>query len=244
MSFERFSINRRGVTLSPEERLRLEIGVSEVQSMGAHKILIEAGERVSVSTMLVKGFMARYLEDFSGMRQLVAVHVPGEFVDLHAYPMRELDHSIATITKSEIAIVPHDNLTRILEGHEALARKLWFSTLLDAALHRAWLFRTGRLDAVGRIAHLFCEMKARLEAAGLGNGLTFHFPLTQAEVAEICGLTSVHINRALRHLREGGLSTFQNSIVTIQNLPALSKRGQFNPRYLYLKEVPNVTQGM
>lgn len=238
MVFDRFLTNRREFELTAEERRLLDGAVSARETVEARTTMIKAGERVTSSTLLVRGFMSRYIDDPAGLRQLVAVHVAGEFVDLHAYPMRELDHSIGTLTRCEVAIVRHDSLKAILEGHETLSRKLWFSTLLDAALHRAWLFRVGRLDALGRIAHLFCEMNARLESAGLSDGRTFDLPLTQADIAEICGLTAVHVNRVLRQLREGALCQFKSGSVTLINPKALARRGHFDPHYLYLKTMP------
>ncbi|MDG5487823.1 Crp/Fnr family transcriptional regulator [Sphingomonas sp. BGYR3] len=238
MVFERFLTNRREFELTAEEMRLLDGAVSTRRIVDARTTMIKAGERVTSSTMLVRGFMSRYIDDPAGLRQLVAVHVSGEFVDLHAYPMRELDHSVGTLTQCEVAIIPHDALKRVLDGHESLSRKLWFSTLLDAALHRAWLFRVGRLDALGRVAHLFCEMNARLESAGLSDGNAFELPLTQADIAEICGLTAVHVNRVLRQLREGGLCQFRSGSVTLINPAALARRGHFDPHYLYLKTMP------
>ena len=89
-------------------------------------------------------------------------------------------------------------------------RLMWFSTLLDAALHREWIFRIGRLEAIGRIAHLLCETNARLAAVGLAADGRFEFPLTQADIGEACGLTSVHVNRTMRRLRETGLAEIGN----------------------------------
>jgi CRP-like cAMP-binding protein len=219
--------------LTAEERILLEGAILEFREIEARRTIIEAGQRVDISTILVDGMLSRYIDDRKGLRQLVAVHVPGEFVDLHAYPMRHLDHSVATLTPAVIAVVPHTALKEVLDPRPELARKLWFSTLIDAAMHRAWLFRVGRLDAVGRVAHFVCEMNARLIAAGLSDGKVFQFPLTQSDLAEICGLTTVHVNRVLRQLREAGLCIFRPPLVEIVDLPGLARRGDFDPSYLY-----------
>lgn len=235
MYTERLLRNRRGAELTDEERARLEASISEVRRVEARTTLVKPGEQIHVSTLLVEGMMSRYIDDRKGMRQLVAIHVPGEFVDLHAYPMQVLDHSIATLTEATVAIVPHDALDGIREDMPELTRKLWFSTLMDAAMHRAWLFRVGRLDAVGRVAHFLSETNARLEAVGLSDGRRFTLDITQSDLAEICGLTSVHTNRVMRQLREMGLCTFRASAVEILDRAGLEHRGNFDPHYLYLK---------
>lgn len=234
MLMERLLLNRRGVTMTREERALLEGAISEVCTIEARRTLVEAGHDVEKSTFLLEGILSRYIDDKKGLRQLVAVQVPGEFVDLHAYPMRELDHAIGSLTAATVAIVPHTALKEILDPRPELARKLWFSTLIDAAMHRAWLFRLGRLDAVGRVAHFLCEMNARLAAVGLSDGRRFVLALTQSDIAEICGLTTVHTNRAFRQLREAGLCHMRSSLVDINDPAGLARRGDFNPDYLYL----------
>ena len=234
MLFFRFLRHRRGVSLTAEERASLEGAGSVVRAVAARTTLVLEGERPHESTFLIDGFMSRYIDDRKGLRQLVAIHVPGEFVDLHAYPMHDLDHSIETLTAAKVAIVPHSALDRIVDEQPALARKLWFSTLIDASLHRAWLFRVGRLDATGRVAHFLSEMNARLEAAGLSDGHRFTLDLTQADLAEACGLTTVHTNRVMRQLREAGLCVYRASVVDIIDRPGLERRGDFDPHYLYL----------
>jgi CRP-like cAMP-binding protein len=133
-----------------------------------------------------------------------------------------------------MAIVPHAALKQILDPRPELARTLWLSALIDAAMHRAWLFRVGRLDAVGRVAHFLCEMNERLLAAGLSDGRSFTFSLTQSDLAEICGLTTVHINLVMRQLREANLCVFRSAIVEILDPEGLAQRGDFDPAYLYL----------
>lgn len=235
MFMDRLLLHRRGVGLTQEERALLEEAISEVRSIEPRRTLVEAGHQIEVSTFLLEGILSRYIDDKKGLRQLVAVHVPGEFVDLHAYPMRELDHSIGSLTAVTVAIVPHAALKAILDPRPELARKMWFSTLIDAAMHRAWLFRVGRLDAVGRIAHFLCEMNERLTAVGLSDGRRFALALTQGDIAEICGLTTVHTNRAFRQLREAGLCQMRASLVEIGDPAALARRGDFDPHYLYLE---------
>ena len=242
MFFDRFLTNRRGVDLTAEERRLLEQAVAEVRTLESRVTMTEQGQTVHVSTLLVEGLMSRYIDDRKGLRQLVAVHVPGEFVDLHAYPMQRLDHSIGALTGAKVAIVRHDALQALLGPRPDLARKLWFSTLIDAAMHRAWLFRVGRLDVVGRVAHFLCEMNARLHAVGLSDGHRFALELTQADLAEICGLTTVHINRVMRQLRESGLCVFRSALVDVLDPGGLALRGDFDPAYLYLDDQPAVSR--
>lgn len=234
MLSKRFLLEKRGVRLDPQERDRLERAISEVRTLPPRKIVARLGVPLEHSTLLLEGMMSRYIDDRNGLRQLVAVHVPGDFVDLHAFPLKVLDHDVATMTAATVAIVPHAQLDMIVREQPDLTRKLWFATLIDAAIHRAWLFRLGRLDAIGRVAHFLCETNVRLVSAGLSDGRRFALEITQADLAEICGLTSVHVNRVIRHLREERICVFRSSLVEILHPDRLATRGQFNPAYLYI----------
>ncbi len=235
MFTERFLRDKRGASLDTAERARLEQAIGEVKTFGPRKIIARAGEPLGQSTLLLEGIMSRYLDDRNCLRQLVAIHYPGDFLDLHAFPLKVLDHDVATLTTATVATVSHPELEAIAEEMPKLTRKLWFATLLDAAIHRAWLFRLGRLDATGRVAHFLCETNARLFSAGLSDGHRFALALTQADLAEICGLTTVHVNRVMRQLREERLCIFRSSLVEILDPAGLAARGQFNPAYLYNK---------
>jgi CRP-like cAMP-binding protein len=180
--------------------------------------------------------VGRYTEDDRGGRQLVALHMRGEFIDLHGYPLRWLDHSVLTVSPVTIATVHHDQITSLVERFPNLGRMLWFSTLLDAAMHREWTFRLGRLGAAARVAHLFSELNFRLTRVGLSDGRRFRLPLTQTDLGEACGLTNVHISRVLTILRRKGLLVYADGVAEIPDAPALAEFGAFRPDYLYFED--------
>lgn len=234
MFTKRLLRDKCGARLEGSERRRLEAAIGNVETLSARTSIGRAGSQTCKSTLLVEGFISRYCDDRNGVRQLVAVHVPGDFVDLHAFPLKVLDHNIETMTTATVATVPHSELDAIMRELPGMARKLWFATLVDAAIHRAWIFRLGRLDAVGRVAHFLSEANARLVSAGLSDGFRFAFGITQNDLAEICGLTNVHVNRVMRQLREEKLCVFRSSRVEIFDPARLAARGQFDPAYLYI----------
>ncbi|MFT3967593.1 MAG: Crp/Fnr family transcriptional regulator [Sphingobium sp.] len=236
MTFEKFLLGRRREQLPQEDLAALEQAVQEVRTLGARSTLVHKGDIVSMSTYLIDGFMCRYMDDRKGERQLIAVHVAGDFVDLHGYPLKRLDHDIATITSCRIAQIPHGRLDEIVARRPVMAKLLWFSTLLDAAMHREWIFRLGRFDALRRLGHFFCEVEAKLRAVGISDGATFPLPLTQSDLGEACGLTSVHVNRMLRELRNRGLLRMRAQTVTIIDRGALYRLCEFDPAYLYFDD--------
>lgn len=236
MPFEHILRNRQGGELTAEERKILDASVSELRTFPAGTTLIHHGIPVDVSTMLVKGIMTRHLHDHEGRRHMVAVHFPGDFVDLHAFVLRSLDHDVGALTDVTVAIVPHERLENITENFAHLTRRLWFLTLIDAAVHRQWVFRLAGLNAISRVAHFLCETNARLMATGQSDGHRFALPMTQTEIGEVCGLTGIHVNRVMRDLRDLKLCTVRSAWVEIHDVPGLVNKGEFDSHYLYLTE--------
>ncbi|RLQ88223.1 Crp/Fnr family transcriptional regulator [Notoacmeibacter ruber] len=222
--------------LTDEEKAVLSEIVLEERLVPARHTLVRHGDKLDFSMLCLEGIISRFLDDSSGRRQLLSIHFAGDFLDLHAYPLKSLDHDVGSLTDVRVALIRHSDLEALQHESPSIMRKLWFATLLDAALHRKWVWRLGRLRAVSRVAHFFCECHARMTGVGLSDGTSFELGLTQADLADVSGLTVVHTNRVLRELRERGLATFRDNTVEISDLGGLWKLAQFDPGYLYLSE--------
>ncbi|EAR50275.1 transcriptional regulator, Fnr-type [Oceanicola granulosus HTCC2516] len=209
---------------------------SEIRQIPARTRVIDAGVALHESLLLFDGLMVRHMSDRRGRRQMVAVQVPGDFVDLHSLPLGHLDHSVTTLTEVRVAVFPHDRLRAGLPENAGLSLRLWRLTLIDAAIHRRWTFRLGRLRALAGMADFFCEMDYRMRNCGHGTDDGFHLPLTQSDLAEVCGLSPIHVNRVLRDLREAGLCTFADGRVLIHDREELCRLGEFDPSYLYFED--------
>ncbi|MET1111091.1 MAG: Crp/Fnr family transcriptional regulator [Allosphingosinicella sp.] len=224
--------------VTAEEEAVLQASVAELQDFPAGRTIVRSGTTLSASTLLVEGIVCRYKDLADGQRQIMELHVAGDFVDLHGFLLKRLDHNVGAMTAVRIAAVPHDALRTITETHPHLGRMLWFSTLLDASIHREKILSIGRRSALARIAHIFCEMLVRLRMVGLASETGYSLPLTQADLADATGLTSVHVNRMLKKLRDDRLLTFRGGTVTIGDWEQLQRIAEFDPTYLHLERRP------
>ncbi|MDZ5697699.1 Crp/Fnr family transcriptional regulator [Chelativorans sp. M5D2P16] len=220
--------------ISPEEQAILEEAVSEVREVGPDQDLVREGSRPTASTLLLEGFTARYRDLTNGKRQITAIHVTGDFVDLHSFLIRTMDHSVATLSHCTVAMVPHANLRRITERNPHLTRILWLSTLIDAAIHREWLVSMGRRSTVSHIAHLVCELYQRLKVVEKVEQQGFRFPITQAELSDVLGLSVVHVNRCLQELRATGAISWRSELIIIEDWDRLQAIAEFDDTYLHL----------
>lgn len=200
--------------------------------------IIRAGDVLDYSTILLEGIMCRYADMRDGSRQISEVHIPGDFVDLHSFTLKRLDHSLMSITPCRTAEVPHDRLREVTETAPHLTRLLWYVTALDAAIHREWVVSLGRRSAIARVAHFFCETLLRLQVIGQASGGSYTLGMTQSELAECMGVTAVHVNRTLKQLRDDGLVEFRDGIVSILDFERLTRVAEFDPDYLSIEKMP------
>ena len=165
----------------------------------------------------------------------MSFHIPGDIPDLQSLHLEVMDHSLATVDPSKVAFIPHEAVRTFLRAHPRIADVFWRETLIDAAVFREWVVNVGRRDAYARIAHILCEVYMR--PVDLVNGQAFEMPVTQAEIGDATGLSTVHVNRTLQELRGDGLiTTPKNGRVVIENWQGLLKAGEFDPTYLHLKQ--------
>lgn len=228
----RFLLGRLRDAMSEAEKAQLESMIERTEWIDKSTRLVSRGTVCDHSTILIDGFMLRTL-DGDGKRHAVSFHVPGDFVDLHCFAMKRLDHNIDTVGRVKVGYVPHSALREVMSDKPHLARLFWFATLLDAAMHREWIMTLEQLTAPRRIAHIFSEIWRRLWMVGLHQDDGFDTPLTQTDLSEMCGATAIHTNRAIRDLRQQGLVDFDRGRVTILDRDALETYAGFSPDYLY-----------
>jgi len=224
--------------VSDQEEAILAAAVDRVEDIPAGRTLVVPDTPLTESILLVSGYTARFKDLSDGQRQITDIHIAGDFIDLHGFVLKRLEHHIGTLTPIRAAFVPHAAVQRISEQQPHLLRMLWLSTLIDAAIQRERLLSLGRRSAVARIAHLLCELYVRLELVKEVDGHSFALPVTQLDLADATGLTSVHVNRMLRQLRDEGMLTFRNGIVDIHDLERLKQAAEFDPTYLFLESRP------
>ncbi|MCJ2049649.1 Crp/Fnr family transcriptional regulator [Methylobacterium sp. J-070] len=193
--------------------------------------------------LILRGFAYRYKILPGGKRQITAVFVPGDFCDLHVAILQRMDHSIATLLPCEVVYLSRATVVDLTAGHPRIARALWWATLVDEAILRAWLVNIGQREASRQIAHLFCELHARLDAVGLATrdngGAAFDTPLRQTDLADLLGMTPVHVNRMLQELREAGLIVLKRRRLQILDLARLRAFCGFDAAYLHLENRPD-----
>lgn len=209
-----------------------------LKTLDAEHDIAREGDAPEQCCIILEGWACRSKMAPDGNRQIVALHLPGDIPDLQSLHVPVMDHTITTLTTVTAAFASHDSVHALLMRAPRLAAVFWRDTLIEAAITREWVVNMGQRSAQERIAHLLCEVFARLEAIGLtqevAGSQTFPWPLTQFRLGEATGLSSVHVNRSLQELRAAGLIKLSQKWVTILNWSGLQSLAGFKPDYLSL----------
>jgi CRP-like cAMP-binding protein len=225
---------QHGAELTDEDRQVLEKVITEPRIVDPRQDIIQEGDRPENVHLILEGFACRYKLLPGGERQIMAYLVPGDLCDLHVSILGEMDHSIATLSRCKVVHIPRRAIEDMTENHGRINRALWWATLVDEATLREWLVNMGRRPADKQLAHLLVELLVRLQAAGLATENSYEFPVTQAELGDTLGISTVHVNRMLQQLRKDGLLTLRGNRLTITDVDGLKAFAEFNPNYLHL----------
>ena len=221
--------------LTSEDRLGLANVPLRIVGLQPNQNFVRSDDVPRECCLLIEGFMHRYQTLPNGTRQILAFHIPGDIPDLQSLGLDVMDHNLAALVPCKVGIVSHASLHEVMRQFPAVARAFWRDMLIDAAIFRAWITSMGRRSAHGHLAHFLCETFTRLRAVGLTAENTCWLPLTQEQLSDALGLSTVHVNRTLMQLRAQGLIALGKSRLTILDWKGLTKVAHFDPVYLHLR---------
>lgn len=222
--------------LSDADRAMLARISAETRRVGPGTDLVREGDAPADVILVMEGIACRHKLRANGARQIMAYLVPGDVCDLDVALLDKMDHTITTLSACEVVRLTPKTIANLLALHPQIARALRKAQLVDEATLREWLVNVGRRLSVERVAHLFCELHLRLLAVSRADESSFEFPITQQDLADTTGMTSVHVNRSLRELRKKGLIELRQRHLTILDLPKLKQLAEFKSGYLHLGE--------
>ena len=202
------------------------------RTFAAGRDLVHQGQTDQAAYILLSGWACSYKILQDGQRQIVDFQIPGDFLGLRSVLLHLSDHSVEPVTDIEVTEVMQSDLLDAFTHTPRLALAIFWAASRDEAMVVEHLVDIGRRDAAQRMAHFLLELGVRLSLVGLGSKQGYACPLTQYLLADAIGLSAVHVNRVLRHLREMGLLTFRDGFVTFDDYARLMEFAEFDPTYL------------
>lgn len=189
----------------------------------------QSGQRAFI---LEEGWASAYKMLPQGGRQIINFAIPGDFMGLRSVLLRTADHSFAAVTPIVVSEIPTAELLDSFRAMPRLGAAVLCAASREEAIVVEHLVSLGRRTALQRTAHLLIELGLRLELVGLGSATAYAFPVNQYLLADALGLTSIHVNRVLRTLRERRLVTLRHGYVTIHDADSLAELAHYHGGYL------------
>jgi len=199
-----------------------------------NETVLRDGETPGECSLIADGFCFRAKTVADGKRQILSIHIPGDLPNLQNLHFATVDHDLLALSDCTLALVGRKALNDLIRERPSVGDLFWRDTLVDAAISREWIVNVGQRSTYNRLAHLIVELRERLRLVGRVIDNTFAIPLTQEQLGEAMGVTSVHTNRILRDLRIDGVLELQRGTVKILNEAKLQELAQFDGRYLHL----------
>ena len=204
-----------------------------VKHYQAGQAIVRDGDRPVECCLLSQGFCIRSKTTSNGRRQILSIHVPGEIPDLQSLHLQVLDHDLTTLTECTLGFISHVSLREITRRRPNVAEIFWRDTLIDAAMFRDWIVNVGQRAASNRLAHIIVELRERLKLIGMVHGARFEMPLTQEQLGEAMGITSVHVSRIVKQLRDDNILELHRGSVTVIDEQKFLELADFDGLYLH-----------
>jgi CRP-like cAMP-binding protein len=194
--------------------------------------LVHQGQPDQSAYILISGWACSYKLMQDGQRQIIDFQVPGDFLGLRSVQLHVSDHSIESVTDIEVTEVNESDFLEAFAETPRLAAAVLWAVSRDEAMVVEHLAGVGRRGAAERTAHFLLELGGRLTLVGMGSKAGYACPLSQYLLADALGLSSVHVNRVLRQLRESKMLTFRDGFVAFDDYVRLAEFAEFDPTYL------------
>jgi CRP-like cAMP-binding protein len=190
--------------------------------------LYREGERPVDAFTLFEGWVMRYKTLDDGRRIILSFALAGDFLCFQPDLEAPANHSAQAITPVTLCVFPCANLMPMFRSHPELAIQMSWIVARDEAVAHEHLMSVGRRPARERLAHLLLELHYRLLARypEYGDG-PVPLPLTQEILADACGLTTIHVNRTLKALRQDRLLELSHGQLQLLNRQALVSLTRF-----------------
>ncbi|WP_342106125.1 Crp/Fnr family transcriptional regulator [Methylobacterium sp. SI9] len=220
-----------------DERALRELSSGHARLYEAGAEIVREGDALEAVRIVLSGWACRYKRLPDGRYQAIGLLLPGDVCTHGVGVVATMDYAIEALGAVTVIEIAPAAFAALLDGSPTLARAFACEEQQCAALQREWALNLGRRDARERLLHLFSELFHRLHDIGLTQDNSYDCPLKQEMLADVIGMTSVHVNRVLQALRREKLIELRGRQLTILDRLALERMAQFNPSYLRLGSV-------
>ena len=230
--------------ISDQEQAALVATLTPPREIKRGADIVADGSTPKQTTVMLGGAACRYKILPGGKRHILTFQYPGDMTDLYSYVMKRLDHAVGALSDCMVAHISHDNIAALCEKYPNLQYAFWRDTMVDASISHSWALGESR-KTLERVAHMICEIYARLEVVGLANlQRPLPFVITQKDLADALGLSLVHTNKTIAALKSRKLIGRTGTKLQVLDWERLKAVANFDPAYLHFKHSSREARGV
>ncbi|MBT2245035.1 MULTISPECIES: Crp/Fnr family transcriptional regulator [Sphingobium] len=229
-----FTKLQHGASLTLNDKQILADLCKHVRDVKSQRDIASQDRACRYLPIILEGWACRYRLLENGKRQITGLFIPGDLCEPFGILPRFPDSTFAALTPTKIALASLDAVAAAARSSPSLREAFWWDLLMASSIDQERLVSLGRRSAAERVAHLFCELHVRLMIIGQADNEGYELLITQTDMSDMLGLTSVHVNRSLKILRETGLISLKGRRLMIHDLVGLRDLALFDPTYLHL----------
>ena len=198
-------------------------------SLAKGSVVLEQGKEGSHLHTVLKGVLIRYHSLEDGRRQIVNFMFPGDLVGLQAAFDDPSAHTVEALLDSVLCVFARRNFIDLVKEHPQLGYDItWLAAKEETALEEH-IVSLGQRSAKERLTHLAVWLMDRaLETCISGKGNSLELPITQAQIADMLGLSLVHTNRTLKALSKEGMVHWKPGRIEIPDMEAACEFAQYD----------------
>lgn len=219
-------------TMTKEEKALLDELEQSPTEVKAGESLWEENDAAQHFCTLRSGWAYSYRHLENGSRQILEVFLPGDIIGLREFAFSQRLAGVRMIEDGVICCFPHHRIMSLFRQSLTLTTVMFAISSRQQVLMTERLVNIARRSARKKMAHFLLEMHQRLRQTGTGSGCNLRLPLSQELLADLLGLSSVHVSRTFTTLSREGLVHRERHDVVIPNLEALVGEAEFDDRYL------------
>ncbi len=210
-------VNRFGKHASLDEHARAALEGTPYRAISHQRraSLASVGDAPRHALVLESGYAVAQVLHRNGDRSISAIYLPGDILHLNSQTELPLSYSVEALTSGETLRVEHGALNALASQHLPICQALRSIQFKEEERVRAVFTSVARGDAYDRLGSLLLSLWQRGQEIGLVRNGSMELPLTQTDLADALGLTSVHVNRTLQRLRADGLVSCTGGMLAI-----------------------------
>ena len=219
-------------SLSDEEATKISTFIENKGTYLSGEYLTSEHENSHYSLCVNSGYLILGTHLKNGSRQIFKVIFPGESVGF-ANGSDNQGYFVQAITDADVCIISALSVKKLLKEHNDVALRLIEVLSDNSNSYQQYLLGLGRKSAREALAYLIMDLSTRIQqqntTCAKSTDNQCFFPLNQEDMADVLGLTKVHISRVISQFKKEGLIECGHKKLKVLNKEKLSKLGAYPP---------------